>query len=93
MKRVIHDHSHRKEVVAGNISEHLTLRERLVLSLPGHILCRLSKGYQQALERIGDNAGDFWETWRSYQAQDKLTVSSLLREPLRQLPQVNSLPH
>ncbi|KIM52370.1 hypothetical protein SCLCIDRAFT_1223856 [Scleroderma citrinum Foug A] len=69
-KHVVDNPKHRKEVVAGNLGEHLT---------------RLFKG---AAARVGDDAIDFGEVRRYHLFSDRLTFASILREPLRELPQI-----
>ncbi|KAH0838718.1 hypothetical protein J3R83DRAFT_7048 [Lanmaoa asiatica] len=50
----------------------------------------LTKLYRAAASRVGDNAGDFTEIRNAYAAQDRLTLMSILREPMRELPQVRA---
>lgn len=69
-KHVVDNPIHRKEVVAGNLSEHL------------------SRLYKDASARVGDDAMDFPEIRRSFFVRDRLTLTSILREPLRELPQI-----
>ncbi|KAI6133883.1 P-loop containing nucleoside triphosphate hydrolase protein [Pisolithus croceorrhizus] len=69
-KHVVDNPLHRKEVVAGNLSEHLS-----------HL-------YMDASARVGDNAMDFPEIQRAFLIRDRLTLTSILREPLRELPQI-----
>ncbi|KIJ59811.1 hypothetical protein HYDPIDRAFT_118060 [Hydnomerulius pinastri MD-312] len=70
LKHLVDNPSHRKEVVAGNIGEHVT------------------KLYREAAGRVGDEAGDFPEMRRAYVVKDRLTFMSILREPMRELPQI-----
>ncbi|KZT08913.1 P-loop containing nucleoside triphosphate hydrolase protein [Laetiporus sulphureus 93-53] len=44
--------------------------------------------FQEAAQRVGDRAGDFWEVMREYKFRDRLTVTSLLKEPWKELPQI-----
>ncbi|KAG6332407.1 hypothetical protein ID866_6678 [Astraeus odoratus] len=44
--------------------------------------------YRSAAALVGDDAVDFPEMHRAYAVQDHLTFSSILREPLRELPQI-----
>ncbi|KAI6011686.1 P-loop containing nucleoside triphosphate hydrolase protein [Pisolithus microcarpus] len=69
-KHVVDNPLHRKEVVAGNLSEHLS-----------HL-------YKDASARVGDDAMDFPEIRRAFLVRDRLTLTSILREPLRELPQI-----
>ncbi|KAI5989752.1 P-loop containing nucleoside triphosphate hydrolase protein [Pisolithus albus] len=69
-KHVVDNPLHRKEVVAGNLSEHLS-----------HL-------YKDASARVGDDAMDFPEIRRAFLVRDRLTLTSVLREPLRELPQI-----
>lgn len=69
-KHVVDNPLHRKEVVAGNLSEHLS-----------HL-------YKDASARVGDDAMDFPEIRRASLVRDRLTLTSILREPLRELPQI-----
>ncbi|KAI6137034.1 P-loop containing nucleoside triphosphate hydrolase protein [Pisolithus sp. B1] len=69
-KHVVDNPLHRKEVVAGNLSEHLS-----------HL-------YKDASARVGENAMDFPEMQRTFVVRDRLTLTSILREPLRELPQI-----
>ncbi|EGO19480.1 hypothetical protein SERLADRAFT_453452 [Serpula lacrymans var. lacrymans S7.9] len=70
LKQVINDASHRKEVVAGNMSEYMTSQ------------------FRDSTSRVGDDAGDFHEMRRLYAVRDRLTFASILKEPLRELPQI-----
>ncbi|KAF9242363.1 P-loop containing nucleoside triphosphate hydrolase protein [Melanogaster broomeanus] len=69
-KHLVDNPAHRKEVVAGNLGEHVT------------------KLYREAASRVGDDAGDFPEMRRAYVVRDRLTLMSILREPMRELPQI-----
>jgi hypothetical protein len=44
--------------------------------------------YRDAVKRLGDKAGDFHEIISRIRYKDKLNLSSLLQEPLRELPMV-----
>ncbi|GBE78652.1 hypothetical protein SCP_0115410 [Sparassis crispa] len=44
--------------------------------------------FQAAVARVGDDAGDYWELQRNRRSRDKLTFSSLIQDPLRELPQI-----
>lgn len=41
------------------------------------------------MERLGDKAGGFHDLMREFKMRDRLSFSSLLREPLRELPQAS----
>ncbi|KDQ54980.1 hypothetical protein JAAARDRAFT_209162 [Jaapia argillacea MUCL 33604] len=71
LKRTVNNPEHRKEVVAGNMSEYLTSQ------------------YREAVRRVGDKAGDFVELFRIHKTQNRFTLSSLINEPLRELPQAS----
>ncbi|KAH7884022.1 P-loop containing nucleoside triphosphate hydrolase protein [Phlebopus sp. FC_14] len=47
-----------------------------------------TKLYREAAARVGDEAGDFPEVRRTYVVKDRLTLISILREPMRELPQI-----
>ena len=51
---------------------------------------KISVEYRDAVKRLGDQAGDFHEMVSRTKYKDKLGLSSLLQEPLRELPMVNS---
>ncbi|OJA13412.1 hypothetical protein AZE42_05944 [Rhizopogon vesiculosus] len=42
----------------------------------------------EASQRVGDDAGDFHELSRAHSIKDSLSIASILREPLRELPQI-----
>ncbi|KAF9229816.1 P-loop containing nucleoside triphosphate hydrolase protein, partial [Gyrodon lividus] len=48
----------------------------------------VTKLYREAASRVGDDAGDFPEMRRAYVVRDRLTFMSILREPMRELPQI-----
>jgi len=86
LKRVINDPPHRNEVVAGSMSEYLT-RRKWVCSVLQHFTHSQSE-YREVLKKIPDESGDFYEALGVYRTQDRLSLSSILQEPLRELPQV-----
>lgn len=45
--------------------------------------------FRAIVARLGDKAGQFPELMRENQMKDRLSFSSLIREPLRELPQVS----
>ncbi|KAF8446437.1 P-loop containing nucleoside triphosphate hydrolase protein [Boletus edulis BED1] len=54
----------------------------------GSLADHLTKLYKDAANHVGDNAGDFPEMRQAHSVQDRLTLMSILREPLRELPQI-----
>ncbi|KAG8220222.1 P-loop containing nucleoside triphosphate hydrolase protein [Butyriboletus roseoflavus] len=48
----------------------------------------LTKLYRDAANRVGDDAGDFPEIRRAHTVKDRLTWMSIVREPMRELPQI-----
>lgn len=52
---------------------------------------RLFSGYSEIVNRLGDKAGDFYDLMRESKTRDRLSFSSIIREPLRELPQVLAL--
>ncbi|KAL4065775.1 P-loop containing nucleoside triphosphate hydrolase protein [Scleroderma yunnanense] len=60
-------------------------RKELIAGNLGEYLTRLYKG---AAARVGDDAVDFGEARRAHVLNDRLTLTSILREPLRELPQI-----
>ncbi|KAF8554561.1 P-loop containing nucleoside triphosphate hydrolase protein [Imleria badia] len=48
----------------------------------------LTKLYRELASRVGDNAADFPEIKHTHMMRDRLTVTSILREPMRELPQI-----
>jgi hypothetical protein len=89
LKLVVNSHSHRKEFVAGNMSEHMAKGEQGIWSLLADFI-HFHSEYREALGRAGDEAGDFYETMRNYRRQERITILSLLQEPFRELPQVST---
>ncbi|KAN0101039.1 P-loop containing nucleoside triphosphate hydrolase protein [Tylopilus felleus] len=49
---------------------------------------RLTKLYREATSRVGDDVGDFPEIRHAHMFKDRLTLMSILREPMRELPQI-----
>jgi hypothetical protein len=54
----------------------------------GPIITMISVEYRDAVKRLGDQAGDFHEMISRIRYKDRLNLSSLLQEPLRELPMV-----
>lgn len=44
--------------------------------------------FREAAQRVGDEAGDFWEVRREWMSRRNLSLASLLKEPWKELPQV-----
>ncbi|KAG1825441.1 P-loop containing nucleoside triphosphate hydrolase protein [Suillus subaureus] len=70
LKHLVDNPSHRKEVVAGNLSEYVTAQ------------------FRESAKRVGDDAGEFPELRRAHTIKDRLSIASILREPMRELPQI-----
>jgi ABC-type multidrug transport system fused ATPase/permease subunit len=70
LKHLVDNPSHRKEVVAGNLSEYVTAQ------------------FRESAKRVGDDAGEFPELRRAHIIKDRLSIMSILREPMRELPQI-----
>ncbi|KAF7986144.1 hypothetical protein HWV62_38510 [Athelia sp. TMB] len=54
----------------------------------GNMYKHLSEQFRKVVTRLGDKAGQFPELMRENQMKDRLSFSSLIREPLRELPQI-----
>ncbi|KAH7911825.1 P-loop containing nucleoside triphosphate hydrolase protein [Hygrophoropsis aurantiaca] len=54
----------------------------------GNLAPYLTSEYREATTKIGDDAGDFPEMRRAHSIRDRLTLMSILREPMRELPQI-----
>ncbi|KAG1746810.1 P-loop containing nucleoside triphosphate hydrolase protein [Suillus lakei] len=70
LKHLVDNPSHRKELVAGNLSEYITAQ------------------FRKVAKRVGDDAGEFPELRRAHALKDRLSIASILREPMRELPQI-----
>ncbi|TFY58122.1 hypothetical protein EVJ58_g6609 [Rhodofomes roseus] len=44
--------------------------------------------FREAAQRVGDQAGDFWEVRRQWKSRKRLSLASLLKEPWKELPQI-----
>ena len=58
------------------------------VSLPEVTKFDFVSGYSEIVTRLGDNAGAFHDLMRESKTRDRLSFSSIMREPLRELPQV-----
>jgi hypothetical protein len=47
--------------------------------------------YNELVQRLGEKAGEFHDLMRDHRLRDKLDFSSLIREPLRELPQASGM--
>lgn len=45
--------------------------------------------FRKALDRVGDHADEFYETYREYKARERLGPGMFLRDSFSELPQVN----
>ncbi|KZP30394.1 P-loop containing nucleoside triphosphate hydrolase protein [Athelia psychrophila] len=54
----------------------------------GNMANYLSEQFRTVVARLGDKAGQFPELMRDNMMKDRLSFSSLIREPLRELPQI-----
>ncbi|KAJ7151708.1 P-loop containing nucleoside triphosphate hydrolase protein [Mycena filopes] len=70
MARVVNDPQHRKELVAGGMSEYLV------------------SSYRAAVDRVGNQATDFFEAFRTHTVTNRLSLTAFLSDPLRELPQI-----
>lgn len=44
--------------------------------------------FRESAKRVGDDAGEFPELRRAHTIKDRLSIASILREPMRELPQI-----
>ncbi|KAG1725553.1 P-loop containing nucleoside triphosphate hydrolase protein [Suillus paluster] len=44
--------------------------------------------FRETAQRVGDDAGEFQELRRAHAVKDRLSIASILREPMRELPQI-----
>ncbi|KAG1777296.1 P-loop containing nucleoside triphosphate hydrolase protein [Suillus placidus] len=44
--------------------------------------------FRESAKRVGDDAGEFPELRRAHTIKDRLSITSILREPMRELPQI-----
>ncbi|KAG1845093.1 hypothetical protein DFJ58DRAFT_512399 [Suillus subalutaceus] len=70
LEKLVGDVSHRKELVAGNLSEYITAQ------------------FYKSAQRVGDDAGDFEEIRHVHSVKKNLSVVSILRELMHELPQI-----
>lgn len=70
LEKLVDEGSHRKELVAGNLSEYITAQ------------------FRKSAQRVGDDAGDFREVRHFHSVKQHLSVLSILRELVHELPQI-----
>lgn len=70
LEKLVNDDSHRKELVAGNLSEYITAQ------------------FRKSAQRVGDDAGDFREIRQIHSVKKHLSIFSILRELMHELPQI-----
>lgn len=70
LEKLVDEGSHRKELVAGNLSEYITAQ------------------FRKSAQRVGDDAGDFREVRHFHYVKQHLSVFSILRELMHELPQI-----
>ena len=88
LKKTISTTAHRKEIVAGGLWNYmLTGRTLTTSSCP---LLTRTAAYAQGIKRLGTRAGDFFDLQSELRTRDHLNLFTLLAEPLKELPQVNS---
>ncbi|KZT68757.1 P-loop containing nucleoside triphosphate hydrolase protein [Daedalea quercina L-15889] len=44
--------------------------------------------FREAAQRVGDQAGDFWEVRREWKNRRRLSFASIIKEPWKELPQI-----
>jgi hypothetical protein len=91
MKHVVDNPTHRKEIVVGNMSKFLTAREWSVRHEMRNNRRFFFSGYNEFVQRLGEKAGGFHDMMREHRLRDRLDFSSLIREPLRELPQASKM--
>lgn len=70
LKKLVNEGPHRKELVAGNLSEYITAQ------------------FRKSAQRVGDDAGDLRDIREFHSVKQQLSVLSILRELMHELPQV-----
>jgi hypothetical protein len=86
-KHLVNDPVHRKELVAGNLGEYISTRMYTCFASQPRFDVSRSE-FCESAERVGDDAGDFYELHRADSFKDTFNIWSLLREPMNELPQV-----
>ncbi|KAI0726052.1 P-loop containing nucleoside triphosphate hydrolase protein [Fomitopsis betulina] len=54
----------------------------------GNLQDYCTSAFKEAAQRVGDEAGDFWEVRREWMDRRRLSLVSLLKEPLKEIPQI-----
>ncbi|KAG2345399.1 P-loop containing nucleoside triphosphate hydrolase protein [Suillus weaverae] len=70
LERLVSQSTHRKELVTGNISEHITAQ------------------FRESSRHVGNDAIEFLDLDKIRSIQDRLSVTSILRETMHVLPQI-----
>lgn len=70
LEKLVGDGSHRKELVASNLSEYITAQ------------------FRKSVQRVGDDGGGFREIRQVHSVKKHLSVVSILREIMHELPQI-----
>ena len=86
LNRVVRDTIHRKELVAGGLDEYLTEGVRYIFRWGG--IANVSAEYCSLADRLGSRANEFWSAYLTYLRYPSFEPISLLKVPLKELPQV-----
>ena len=86
LKRTVGDHSHRKEIVAGNLEKFLSHGQSPSAS-PNHSTDRIPE-FRYAYDNTSGLVADFFELVRYKSSQAAPSLSSFLSVSLRELPEV-----
>ncbi|KAG0703055.1 P-loop containing nucleoside triphosphate hydrolase protein [Suillus ampliporus] len=70
LKDLGNEPSHRKELIAGNLSEYVTAQ------------------FHESAQRVGADAGEFEDLHESHSLKKRLSIASILREIMHELPRV-----
>jgi hypothetical protein len=78
---------HRKELVAGNLGDHIAARALTHLT-SSFSLTFLRPGFHESAERIGDDAVEFSDLEETYAVKDSMSMTTIFREITCALPLV-----
>ena len=90
LKRLVGSSKHRKELVAGGLSEYITAGASNPLLL-GRTNTNRFVEYRNLVDRLGNRASDFWSAYTDAYYDRVIQPVQLLILPLSELPQVRLL--
>lgn len=91
LKHIVSDPAHRKEFVAGDLGQYMMSSMLYVNQLRwSYAQTCTYVVFQDISDRLGDHARTFQDAAMHYRRREKLTLWSLLKQPLSELPQVRT---